>query len=119
LFIRQSLSCDERNSINAEVCLASLIRSNKKLLDKYISEEIIESLIDVENKKKNVSLLSSLCVCKGEAVKSKQNKIIDLFIKSEDAFKQFFIRMDDITVRGKGKLIIECQGKMMKSQDFE
>lgn len=27
--------------------------------------------------------------------------------------------MDDITVRGKGKLIIECQGKVMKSQDFE
>ena len=58
-------------------------------------------------------------MCKGEAIKSKQNKIIDLFIKSEDAFKQFFIRMDDITVRGKGKLVIECCGKVMKSADFE
>jgi len=55
----------KKNNINANETLAILISSNRRLLDKYINEEIIKNLINVENKRKNVMLLSSLCVCKG------------------------------------------------------
>jgi len=58
-------------------------------------------------------------VCKGDAVKSKQNKIIDLFIANESVFKAFFYRMDDISVVGKGNIVIEHKGVIMNADEFD
>jgi len=42
-----------------------------------------------------------------------------LFITNTNVFKEFFLRIDEINVRGKGKIVIEHNQKIMNQSDFE
>lgn len=60
-----------------------------------------------------------MCVCKEQAVKSKQNRIIQQFQNKPEVFDIFFIKMMDISVRGKENPIIECSGQILKPYEID
>jgi len=56
-----------------------------------------------------------MCVCKEQAVKSKQNRIIQQFQNKPEVFDEFFMNMTDISVRGKENPVIENSGQVLKT----
>jgi hypothetical protein len=85
LFLQHAQKASDPDDSNAEETLTEIISDNKWIVEKQIKPHMIEKFVslckDNVRHEKYMNLLSSLCMCNGQAVTRNQNIISDLLLK--------------------------------------
>ena len=78
----------DENSLNAEDTITELLTNNKQLLDKQITTDTIENIIqncsDNQKNERYLNLMFSICSCNGEAIASNQDDICEFLLETEE-----------------------------------
>jgi hypothetical protein len=87
MFLQHALQ-NEEDPLNARNIVKNLINNNRRLLDEFVTEDIIKQIINQisisKNKShKNLNLLTAILNAEGFAVKSNQDAVFKLFIEEE------------------------------------
>ena len=94
------------NSLNAEDTITELLTNNKQLLDKQITTDTIENIVqncsDNDKNERYLNLMYSICQCNGEAIGSNQDDICDFLLETEE----FLHILIDVKVKGSDYYVI-------------
>jgi len=84
------------NSLNAEDTITELLANNKQLLDRQITTDTIENIIqncsDNQKNERYLNLMFSICSCNGEAIASNQDDICEFLLETEE-FSHILIKV--------------------------
>ena len=101
LFFDHAMNTGDDADSYSEATITAILTNNKKLLDRQISRQNIDHIIELcKNQKKHerfMNLLGCLCICQGQAVVGNQNNIVELLMEDEDT-KSIFV----LPIRGNG-----------------
>jgi len=96
LFIKQACLTGDDNDLYAEATLTTVLANNKWLLQSNVNQASLKLFVDLlleqDKDKRYVDLLAATCSCKGEAINSNQEDLIQLIFGSESTVNSLTIR---------------------------
>eukprot|EP00753_Platysulcus_tardus_P010959 PLAT3172.1.p1 GENE.PLAT3172.1~~PLAT3172.1.p1 ORF type:complete len:3198 (-),score=1828.26 PLAT3172.1:113-9706(-) len=98
-FIRQVVAVGDETDMKAEETLTALLTNNRKLLDETISPETISmflGLVRTHGKDdRYLRFIQALCSCRGSAIPSNQDAVVDLLFREENSGLLLKVRVAD------------------------